>query len=241
MAGNPGRILARLCAVLLAALILQACRPGPDRPAEEPPSPPPWPLFDYAAAATGGARLVRLVADRSSIDVVVRRDGPLARFGHDHVLTVAGAEGYLLLGAVPAAYRADLRFPVESLEVDGAEARQRYALTTEPDADDIRGTRDNLLQHVLDSWRWPWVRLAMTDFSGSDEEYSALVTIDVNGAQYAGRHRFRLSRSGSGVSVSGSLTLRQTELGLEPFSVLGGGLLVADPMEIHFRLEGMLQ
>jgi hypothetical protein len=26
-------------------------------------------------------------------------------------------------------------------------------------------------------------------------------------------------------------------LGIEPFSALGGGLRVADPLEIHFRIE----
>jgi hypothetical protein len=32
--------------------------------------------------------------------------------------------------------------------------------------------------------------------------------------------------------------LRQTELGLQPFAALGGGMRVADPLEIHFRLQG---
>ena len=34
------------------------------------------------------------------------------------------------------------------------------------------------------------------------------------------------------------VVLRQTALGLQPFSALGGGLRVADQMEIHFQLEG---
>ena len=185
--------------------------------------------------------VLRLAPQQSLVDVVVRREGPLARFGHDHVISVAGLEGYLLLAGVPAGHRADLRFPLEALEIDGAEARQRYALTTEPDADDIRGTRDNLLQYVLDSGRWPWVHLAMTDFRGSGPDYSADVAIDINGARHTGRHSFRLDRNGGGVAVSGSLSLRQSEMGLEPFSALGGGLRVADTLEIHFRLEARPQ
>jgi hypothetical protein len=241
MAVSALRIRIRGCAMLLVALILYACQPGTDRPPEPVATPPAWPLFDYAAAAADGAAVLRLAPQRSTIDVVVRREGPLARFGHDHVVTVTGAQGYLLLAPSTVGLRADLRFAVEALEIDSAEARQKHALTTEPDADAIRGTRDNLLQHVLDSQRWPWVQLALTDFRASGEDYSANIAIDINGEHYTGRHAFRLSRAGAAVIVAGFLPLRQTALGLQPFSTLGGGLRVADTLEIHYRLEGMPQ
>ncbi|NNJ65908.1 MAG: YceI family protein, partial [Xanthomonadales bacterium] len=171
-------------------------------------------------------------------DVVVRREGPLARFGHDHVVSVRGLEGVVLLDEAGAASRADLRFRLEDLAIDTAEGRARYQLDTVPDEKAIEGTRANLMEHVLDAGQWPLVTVRLDDFSFREEHYSAMVTVTINGAQSSSRQPFRLQSSDETVRVEGSLVLRQTDLGLEPFSALGGGLRVADPLEIHIRLTG---
>lgn len=175
---------------------------------------------------------------RTQIDVVVRRDGPLARFGHDHVISVLGPEGYLLLAETEDGSRANLRFAVERLQIDAADARQRHGLDTGPDATDIAGTRDNLLRYVLDPVLWPWVTIALQDFSWQGEHGSAQVVIEINGQRYGSRQPFKLQREKEVVTVAGFMVLRQTELGLQPFAALGGGLRVADPMEVNLYLYG---
>ena len=104
--------------------LLGACQPqtqpGPaatTRPAAS------WPGFDYPAQARAGRSVFRLDPMLTRIDIVVRRDGPLARFGHDHVLTVEDAEGFLLVDTAATGSRADLRFRPDQLSVDAAEAR----------------------------------------------------------------------------------------------------------------------
>jgi hypothetical protein len=229
--------------VLMAALILTlaggACQPRPTTApaAGAPSSLRPWPPHDYATAAEG-ARVYRLDPEGAQIDVVVRPDGPLARFGHDHVIAVREAEGFLLLAAPEDGSRADLRFAVGRLEVDQAEARQRHGLGAGPDPADVAGTRDNLLRHVLDAEAWPWVTVSLSAFSRVDEHWSTDVAIDINGRLYRARQPFRLRFDAAAPVVEGFLVLSQTELGLQPFAALGGGLRVADPLEIHFRLRG---
>lgn len=233
----------RCDAVLLPWLLpalLCACQPQ-TQPRLEPPertaSSTDWPGPDYAASAEAGETVFRLDPQATQIDIVVRRDGPLARFGHDHVVTVEEAEGFLQLDRAGQASRADLRFRLDRLGVDSSTSRQRHQLDTNPDASDIEGTQDNLMTHVLDPDRWPWATLGLTAFSRQDDHYSAMVTIAINGSEYRSRQPFHLSQEGPRVTVEGFFVIRQTELGLEPFSALGGGLRVADPLEIHFHIE----
>jgi hypothetical protein len=196
-----------------------------------------WPDYDYDEAGMAGQEVFRLDPELTRIDVVVRRDGPLARFGHDHTLTVQEPEGFLLLGSGASASRADLRFRPDRLSVDEVEARARHDLDSQPDEAAVEATRKNLLAHVLDAEAWPWVTLELRDFAHQGDHYAAMLTLRVNGVESGLRQPFRLRRDGPRVTVDGFMVVHQSDLGIEPFSTLGGGLRVADPMEIHFHLE----
>jgi hypothetical protein len=226
-------------ALLILAALVSACQPRPDGSVATPAAAPqrPWPDRDYAAAVNDGA-VYRLDPNGTQVDILVRRDGPLARFGHDHAISVRNPEGFLLLADPESGSRADLRFAVRDLGVDEPEARRRHGLNAGPDAAAVAGTRDNLLQHVLDAERWPWVNVSLSAFSRQGEHWSADVVIEVNGQRHATRQPFSMRLEDEVPVVEGFLVLRQTELGVQPFSALGGGLRVADPLEIHFRLQG---
>jgi hypothetical protein len=225
--------------LLLLSALLCACQPQP-QPADTlapAAAPSEWPGFDYADSDTASGTVFVLDPLVTRIDVVVRRDGPLARFGHDHVVTVGEPDGFLLFDDTGPDSRAALRFRLDNLVVDSAAARARHELDTDPDAADIEGTRENLLEHVLDAGQWPWATLGLTGFERQEDHHSAMLTVAISGSAYSGRQPFRLHRAGERVRVDGFFILRQTELGIEPFSALGGGLRVADPLEIHFRIE----
>lgn len=199
----------------------------------------PWPDFDYSHAAAEGKRVLRLDPEKSQIDVIVRREGPLARLGHDHVVSVREADGFFLMAGKPdEKSRAELRFRADQLEVDATAARNQYMLDTGPDEQDIQATRQNLLTKVLEANQWPWLFITLSEFETDGELNTAMVEIAIRDSRINKRCAFRLEKSETGVLIEGSLKIRQTELGIEPFSVLGGGLRVADQLEIHFRLSG---
>lgn len=234
---SPPLRTAGLTALLL--LLLAGCQPqpatGPEHLAPAPGQ--PWPPYDYATAAATGLPLFRLDPERTEIDVVVRRDGPLARFGHDHAIALVEAEGFLLLTEPAGGSRADLRVPVARLRIDAQDARERHGLGAGPDAADIEGTRENLMRHVLDADRWPWVTVSLKAFSRQGDHWSADMAIGINGQQFTKRQPFQLRLEEDLVAVEGFMLLSQTDLGLQPFSAFGGGLRVADALEIHFRLS----
>jgi len=224
--------------LLLLFALLSACQ------YQQEPSPPAagaaapaWPGFDYPAAARAGETVYRLDPARSRIDVRVGRAGPLARFGHEHVVEVSAPEGWLLVAQAPDRSHANLRFPVDKLEIDAPEARRRYGLDPDVSAEDIEGTRKNLLHAVLDPARWPYVTVTFTEFAREQDQASTKTTIEINGGRFEGRLPFEWSDDPDGLSLHGSLVLNHADLGLEPFSALGGGLRVAEPLEIHFDLR----
>jgi hypothetical protein len=224
----------------LLICLLSACQPQPvPEPQSGEPAATSWPEYDFEGAAASGLPVYRLDSGSSHIDVVVRREGPLARLGHDHVVAARDAQAYLLLGRPIENWRAELRFEAEKLDVDPVEERSKYQLDTEPDADSIEGTRGNLLDKVLEAQRWPWLNLEVSDFIRDGNSFSARVKFRVRDVTSESRHSFSLKQATDSITVSGTVLLRQTELGLEPFSALGGGLRVADQLEIHLALIGV--
>lgn len=224
--------------VLLAWLGGCQYRPGTEPAPTAPQAVQPWPPFDYEAAAGQGANVYRLDPRRTQVDIVVRSDGPLARFGHDHAIVVLQPRGYLLLADPVLKSRADLQFDMRNLEIDPPAARLRHGLDPDMSAEDIEGTRRNLLERVLDPGRDAGVTLSLTDFECRDASASAKVAFALQGLHYSARQVFTLQAENGHVTVEGSFVLRHGDLGLEPYSAFGGSLKVADSIEIHFSLAG---
>jgi hypothetical protein len=228
-----------LCIALLLAGLLSACQPQPaPEPKPDLPAGTTWPAYDFKRAAASGLPVYRLDPASSHIDVVVRREGTLARLGHDHVVAARDAQAYLLFGGPIGNWRAEMRFEAAKLDVDPAEERAKYQLDTDPDADAIEGTRRNLLDKVLQAQRWPWLGIEISDFEREGSGFSAHMRFLVRDVASEGRYVFSLEQAGDSVTVTGTVLLRQTDLGLEPFSTLGGALRVADQLEIHLELNG---
>ncbi|HEY0063864.1 MAG TPA: hypothetical protein VGC21_17235, partial [Telluria sp.] len=103
-------ILPIVLTLLLAACAVQAPPPAPPGTPSAPQTMPPW----YQQAAKNGVRVCPIDTDKSLITVLVRRGGPMARFGHDHVVASRTVSGY----AAPDAGRADFQFRLDALSVD---------------------------------------------------------------------------------------------------------------------------
>lgn len=229
------RLLALSFLVLLAA-----CRMAPEATAPEGDAaerPDAWPPYPYREQSAAGA-VYALDPARSSIDFVVRREGPLARFGHDHVLSPARLEGWFLAADTPAKTRADLRFSTGDLAIDDGAARARYAFDTSPDAEAIAGTRENLLREVLRSEGWPVVMITLDELKVEDGGFSARLEVRWGDGEYRLRRPLSVARDARGIRLSGTFRVRQTDVGMTPLAILGGGLRVRDEIEVYLDLRG---
>jgi polyisoprenoid-binding protein YceI len=230
---------------LLILLALAGCQaPAPQPPASS--SDAPAPVEDLAAryrdAEAQGAEVFTLDAAASTVRLYVYRGGKAARAGHNHVLGVAHFEGYVLLDAVtPADSGFDLRVPVDALVVDDPAWREAIGGTfgSKRSDSDIEGTRRNLLgPKVLDAARFPTVELHSQVIAGDWPLLVADVAITIKGVTRTQPVLLRLRREGPQLRASGEFVIKQSDFGMEPFSVLGGLMAVQDAIGIGFDLVG---
>lgn len=206
-------------ALCLGALVIAAC-------SSPPPAPPAMPAAAPALAASQQAH--KIIAGESLVAITVRRGGPLARMGHDHVVATRQLEGFIDL----AKGHTELRFRLDQLQVDEPDLRKEAGLDTQPSADAIDGTRRNMFNKVLQADAHPWVVVRAERDGGF---LDAQVTL--HGVTRHYRLPFQLKEEGGLLVASGRFTARQSDFGITPFAVFGGALSVKDEMELRFAIS----
>ncbi len=233
--GLSARLLAVACIALLGACA--------QRRAELPPGPAVTPPpAGGAMPMPAGSRRFSIDPERSVVSIRVYRAGPLARLGHNHVITSAEESGDAWLGKTPRDCGFQLRLPVAALVVDDPEARRRagadFVASVPEDARE--GTRRNMLsQAVLDAEHYPWITVTAERLEGSWDHVSATATVEIQDSRSIVALPMEILREDDKLSAHGTISLRQSELGMTPFSVAGGAIQVADLLEIEFTVVAM--
>jgi hypothetical protein len=212
-------------------LLLGACAAPP---ASRPPPAPAVP-----APSAGPAEAWNVVGSR--LEVRVYRDGPMAQFGHNHLITSNGLTGRIDLREPRTASGFRIELPLASLAVDDTSARATAGedFAASVPAKDREGTRRNLLGgEVLDADRQPVVVLRADAISGGPAHYTARVRVALRGEERLLVVPLTLEETdGERLLIHASLRLRHADLGLVPFTAAMGALRVRDDFEIDCRLE----
>jgi hypothetical protein len=222
--------------LLLPGLLLAAaCGSGPPArtpsPEAELPAAPPLPV--------AGASRYRIDPDASEMRILVYREGPLAEFGHNHVIVAGAVEGEVYLATPLRDSGFQVRIPVEALVVDPPAARaEEGGDFAKPLSGQARAaTRENMLgPSVLDAERYPDIRVRSLGLHGPGWGPDLEVRITLRGVERDLTVPVALQRDGDRLAVTGLLELKQTDFGLVPFSAMGGGLRVADRIRVRFHL-----
>lgn len=221
----------------LSLCLLVACVSPPPAPSAPKGAPADFPTERYAVVDDSD-RLYALETDRSIATVNVRRGGALARLGHDHVIAARDIRGFVRLrdGRVVA----NLYATLAGMSVDEDALRAEAGFTTEPSAEDKAGTRANMLKSV-DATTFPYIQVALSaqvgSFSAAAVTVDAEVTISLHGQERRYSVPVTADVSSGSLTARGGLTIRQTDFGIDPFSILGGSLTVLDELEIRFEIE----
>ena len=237
----------RIPIALVLVAVLSACqiaRPVP----EDTPGPAPQVAMDlraeYAALAAKGGTAYAINAAQSQVQIYIFRGGRAAKLGHNHVISAPNVEGYVYLPSDDAtAARFDVRVPVAELVVDDPKLRAATggAFAGERSADDIEGTRRNMLgERGLDAARYPSVHLKSAAIAGDWPVLVAEVDVTVRNVTKRQLALLRVDR-GEGLKVKGELVLRQSDFGITPFALFGGVLSVQDAVAIDFELNATPQ
>ncbi len=226
------------CAAVLAGCAQRRAEPpaGPAQPVATPS--PAGPVAEIPP----GAVEYRIDPGLTVVDVRVYRAGPLAGLGHNHVVTSDLETGRAWLGSTPADSGFELRLPVRALVVDDPDARRRSGpeFASEVPGDAREGTRRNMLsQAVLDAERYPWLVVTGARLAGDWEAPSVEAAIRLRDATRTVDLPLEIRREPGRISATGKVRLRQSELGLTPFSVAGGAIQVADAFEVEFTVVAL--
>ncbi|NNM61452.1 MAG: YceI family protein [Steroidobacteraceae bacterium] len=203
-------------------------------------SPAPRPgAASSAAPAPAAANLYRIDARRSSLRILVYRAGPMAALGHDHVITNDALSGWIRLARPLTASTFRIVVPAASFVVDDAAARRAagpdFASTVSASAK--QGTRKHMLgSALLDARRYPLIVVRSIAIDGEAPRLRALMAVRVAGheARISVPFEFKLGRRR--VVASASFALRQTTLGLTPYSVMLGALRVRDEIRLKIAI-----
>jgi YceI-like domain len=217
---------------VLALGFIGACSNPPPKiagpPGGLPPSPP----------ARGGSINYVIDPARSELRLLVYRAGAMARLGHNHVI-VNHPLGWVHWAPRSADAGFALQLKTDGFIVDDDAARRAAGddFTTLVDDDAKRGTLRNMLgADLLNADAYPALLIRSVSIAGDEPALKALLVIEVAG--HATRMTLALNvRHGDGnLTADAEFTLRQSELGLKPFSVMLGALQVRDDFTVKCHI-----
>jgi hypothetical protein len=254
---HPG-IRGGLQAAALSAAFALAAAAGcsqPPRTVGPAPATSPAAGSPSPAPAAGVSPEGRFVIDpaQSELRLLVFRAGALAHLGHDHVIEGHGLSGWIDPKASGARALVDLVIPVDAFEIDpdAARAEEGPEFAEQITADAKAGTRHNMLgEALLDAARFAQIEVrgiaadaaeATTaqkppPASNDTRTRSATLAVAVAGHESRQTVTMNIVLAPDRLTASADFSLRQTALGLTPFSVMMGALQVKDEMHVHVRI-----
>lgn len=202
---------------------------------------PPVPQAPTAAALTSlpASGEYKIDSGNSELRLLVYRAGPLSNLGHNHVMVNRELTGIVRIGDSISASSFSLRVPADAFVVDEAQARLEEGGDFPGDIpqEAKAGTRRNMLSAaVLNGVQFPDITVKSVALTGSLDAVSA--DMEISAAGHSSKISAPLSLQGDArhVTAVGSMELRQTALGLTPYSLMGGALQVQDAMQLKFKI-----
>jgi YceI-like protein len=175
----------------------------------------------------------------SELRILMYRAGPLANLGHNHVMVNRAVSGLVQVGGSISASSFSLQVPVENFVVDDSQARREeggdFPGDIPPDAKS--GTRSNMLgAAVLNAAEFPVITVSSVTLAGTPDALSAELKVSVAGHEARLSAPCTLQGDAHRMTAAGSMELRQTAIGLAPYSLLHGALQVEDAMQLKFSI-----
>lgn len=198
--------------------------------------PPPAPRPLEAMPAAG---IYQIDPQHSELRILVYRAGPLANFGHNHVMVNRALTGTLRVGQSIETSGFALSIPVAQFIVDDAGARREEGEDFSGEVSDgaREGTLHNMLSApLLNADTYPSIEIRSEQLQEIHGSLNAIMALRIAGRDANIAAPFTIDMAPAGLGATASFELRQTELGLTPMSLIGGALQVRDAMQIKLTL-----
>ena len=172
---------------------------------------------------------------KSFFHVLIYSDGMLSGLGHDHVISSKKSQGHYTIDS-SSKVEAHLKLDVTGFMIDQKTDRALYpnlANADQPSADDIIGTRDNMLSNdVLSAKQHPHIFVYA---HGNIKEGMLTVRMTLRNKTASTQSRVKAMCINNRITAKGEFSFSHSDFGLEPFSALFGSIKVADQLDFHFQ------
>jgi polyisoprenoid-binding protein YceI len=225
----------RTAALLSTPLLIAACQTVPQPAGDTAALPEP---VRGEVLLPAEARRYSVDAQSTELRLLVYRDGPLARFGHNHVI-LGRVSGEILAGDTVASSGFRLEIPVASFLMDppAARAEEGEEFAAEVSEAARRATRENMLgKDGLDVAQHPLIRMASIGLVGPVWNPTVTARVTLRGVARDLRFPAAVFLDRDMLTVVAAFRIRQTDFGIQPFSALNGGLLTRDALDIRMRV-----
>ena len=219
--------------LIASVLIFAGCATAPRRAA------PPTPAQPVPSQPSVG-RIFKVIPSESLLSIFAYRGGTLARAGHNHIIASHDLAGSVHVAADIARASFELHVPVAALTVDETvlRAAQGPDFSAEVPESAKEGTRHNMLgAAVLDEEHFHEIVLTSQSLEGSGQTMLAQVQVQIRGQARTVAVRMTYEVKGDELKAQGELPLKQSDLGLAPFSAVLGALQVQDELKVRFLIR----
>ncbi|MCL5799369.1 MAG: hypothetical protein M1574_04655 [Gammaproteobacteria bacterium] len=194
-------------------------------------------LGRLAAQGPRGSRIYGTAGGRGRILVFVRRAGPLAVFGHNHVVSSRWFTGIVRAGPHPGAL---FCLPLTNLSINRPTLRRAagagFGGTLSPA---LRRATDRHMLESLRARRHPDLLLLVRSTGAHTSTAARALRLEVvlNGRRRTLKNvHLRVRETPEALDVRARFRLRQTAFDLTPYSILGGGLSVRNTLRVEARI-----
>jgi polyisoprenoid-binding protein YceI len=182
-----------------------------------------------------------VVASESLLTILAFRGGAFAKAGHNHVIASHDVSGAFYVPDDVLRSTFELHVPVAQLMIDEPTLRAKEGPDFPTDVPDSakEGTRHNMLSEaLLNGAQYPEFTLVSQRMQPGSmgSSVQADVQVTIRGQSHTVQVPVAYTLSGGELVASGELPLKQTDLGLTPFSALLGALQVQDELRVKFRI-----
>ena len=224
---------------LVLAALISSCRTPQPKPE---PAAPPVPEVPTPVVPPGPGRAFQILTADSEVRILVYRSGKFAKLGHNHVIRSHDLSGLVTLPEDPTQARFEIRMPVAPLAIDEPESRAGEGPDFATPVDDNArvGTHRNMMKpQVLDGDQFPavTVRSESIKTGGTEKDFDVTFAIELRGQTHEMTAPVHVEVQGESLSARGEMTLKQTDLGITPFTAAMGALAIKDELRIKFDIH----
>jgi len=186
------------------------------------------------------------VASRESLlTILAFRGGALAKAGHNHVIASRDVTGTIYVSPDALSSTFEIHVPVAQLTIDEPQLRALEGPDFPTDVPDSakEGTRRNMLSEaLLNGAQYPDITLVCQRITAAaagapmGANVQADVQVTIRGQVHSLSIPMHYDLGDGQLVVSGELPIKQTDLGLTPFSAMLGALAVQDELRVRFHI-----